>query len=60
LLRGWGRCSSLFVDSEKIENRFEANVDGVPYDAKFVFEELGYNLEPSEVGLPSDWCSYRS
>jgi CDP-6-deoxy-D-xylo-4-hexulose-3-dehydrase len=50
LLRGWGRCSSLFVDSEKIENRFEANVDGVPYDAKFLFEELGYNLEPSEVG----------
>jgi CDP-4-dehydro-6-deoxyglucose reductase, E1 len=50
LLRSWGRSSSLFVDSEKIENRFEATIDGVPYDAKFVFEELGYNLEPSELG----------
>ena len=50
LLRSWGRSSSLFSDSEKIENRFNVKVDGIPYDAKFVFEELGYNLEPSEIG----------
>jgi CDP-4-dehydro-6-deoxyglucose reductase, E1 len=50
LLRSWGRSSSLFVESEAIENRFNVNVDGVPYDAKFVFEALGYNLEPSEMG----------
>lgn len=50
LLRSWGRSSSLFVESEKIENRFNVDVDGIPYDAKFVFEEPGYNLEPSEMG----------
>ncbi|MBI4852548.1 MAG: aminotransferase class V-fold PLP-dependent enzyme [Acidobacteria bacterium] len=50
LLRSWGRSSSLFVESEKIENRFNVNLDGVEYDAKFVFEEAGYNLEPSEMG----------
>ncbi|MAZ38136.1 MAG: NarL family transcriptional regulator [Crocinitomicaceae bacterium] len=50
LLRSWGRSSSLFVESEKIENRFNVKVDGIEYDAKFVFEDLGYNLEPSEMG----------
>jgi CDP-6-deoxy-D-xylo-4-hexulose-3-dehydrase len=50
LLRSWGRSSSLFVESEKIENRFNVEVDGIPYDAKFVFEEPGYNMEPSEMG----------
>jgi len=50
LLRSWGRSSSLFVESEKIENRFNVDVDGIGYDAKFVFEEVGYNWEPSEMG----------
>ena len=50
LLRSWGRSSSLFVESEKIENRFNFEIDGIPYDAKFVFEEPGYNIEPSEMG----------
>ena len=50
LLRSWGRTSSLFGQSETIENRFNVTVDGIPYDAKFVFEELGYNLEPNEMG----------
>lgn len=49
LLRSWGRTSSLFVDSETIENRFNVNLDGFDYDAKFVFEELGFNVEPSEI-----------
>ena len=50
LLRSWGRSSSLYVESEAIENRFNINVDTIPYDAKFVFEAIGYNLEPSEMG----------
>ena len=50
LLRSWGRSSSIFVDSEKIENRFNVELEGIQYDAKFVFEEPGYNLEPSEMG----------
>lgn len=50
LLRSWGRSSSLFVESEAIENRFNVEVDGIEYDAKFLFEALGYNYEPSEMG----------
>lgn len=50
LLRSWGRTSSLFVESEAIENRFNIDMDGIEYDAKFVFENLGYNFEPSEMG----------
>lgn len=50
LLRSWGRNSSLFVESEKIENRFDIWIDGIQYDNKFVFSEFGYNLEPSEIG----------
>lgn len=50
LLRSWGRSSSLFVESEAIENRFDVQVDDIEYDAKFVFEAIGYNLEPSEMG----------
>jgi len=51
LLRSWGRSSSLFDEkSEAIENRFNVNLDGLDYDAKFVFESIGYNLEGSEIG----------
>lgn len=50
LLRSWGRSSSLFSEeSESIENRFNVSLSGTQYDAKFVFEELGYQLEPSEI-----------
>ena len=51
LLRSWGRSSSLFDErSESIENRFNVRLDGVEYDAKFVFETVGYNLEGNELG----------
>tara|TARA_B100001059_G_C17829811_1_gene583865 strand:+ start:2790 stop:4022 length:1233 start_codon:yes stop_codon:yes gene_type:complete len=51
LLRSWGRSSSLFDEkSEAIENRFNVDLDGIDYDAKFVFETVGYNLEGNEVG----------
>ncbi len=50
LLRSWGRSSSIFADSEQIENRLNISIDGISYDSKFVFEEIGYNLEPSELG----------
>jgi CDP-6-deoxy-D-xylo-4-hexulose-3-dehydrase len=49
LLRSWGRSSSLFSESEAIENRFNIHLDEIQYDAKFVFEEIGYQLEPSEI-----------
>lgn len=48
-LRGWGRGSSLFGESESIENRFNIAVDGIDYDSKFVFNDIGYNFLPSEI-----------
>lgn len=51
LLRSWGRSSSLFQEkSEEIENRFNVLLDGIEYDAKFLFELPGYNMEGSELG----------
>ena len=51
LLRSWGRSSSLFDEnSERIENRFNVKVDGIQYDKKFIFDAIGHNLEPSELG----------
>jgi len=50
MLRGWGRSSSLFSESESIVKRFKTKVDGISYDAKFIFEEIGYNFLPSEMG----------
>ena len=51
LLRSWGRSSSLYDEkSEAIENRFNIDLEGIDYDAKFVFEKVGYNLEGSEIG----------
>lgn len=53
LLRSWGRSSSLFAEaavSESIDKRFNIELDGIEYDAKFVFSELGFNVEPSEMG----------
>tara|TARA_B100000989_G_scaffold155386_2_gene115938 strand:+ start:8069 stop:9286 length:1218 start_codon:yes stop_codon:yes gene_type:complete len=51
LLRSWGRSSSLYDEkSEAIENRFNIDLDGIEYDAKFVFSRIGYNLEGNELG----------
>lgn len=50
ILRGWGRTSSVFNESESIAKRFSSKIDGIPYDSKFIFAEPGYNLLPSEMG----------
>lgn len=50
LLRSWGRSSSLHIESESIQTRFQKKIEQIDYDAKFIFEEIGYNLEPSELG----------
>ncbi len=50
ILRGWGRTSSIFGESEDIKKRFTMKLNNVPYDAKFIFDEIGYNFMPSEIG----------
>lgn len=52
VLRAWGRESSLFgekASSEQLKNRFYNKIDGLPYDAKFIFSEIGYNFMPLEL-----------
>ena len=48
VLRGWGRSSAI-NESEKIEDRFSIKLDNIPYDSKFIFEEMGYNFLPTEI-----------
>jgi CDP-6-deoxy-D-xylo-4-hexulose-3-dehydrase len=59
VLRSWGRMSTLTTgtsiktqikDSEDINKRLNIKLDGFDYDKKFVFSEVGYNFEPSEIG----------
>lgn len=49
LLRGWGRRSALFGENEDIASRFSVELDGLGYDAKYIFDEMGYNFLPSEI-----------
>lgn len=45
-LRDWGRVGN---DKEDFKNRFDFQLDGIPYDSKFVYSHLGYNLKMNEV-----------
>ena len=49
LLRGWGRSSTVFNESEDISKRFNVKISGIQYDKKYIFSELGYNFLPSEI-----------
>ncbi|HXY95188.1 MAG TPA: DegT/DnrJ/EryC1/StrS family aminotransferase [Acidimicrobiia bacterium] len=50
LLRRWGRRSEPQLwGSQKGDRRFFSEVDGVEYDNLFIFDEVGWNFEPSEI-----------
>ena len=51
-LRRWGRRSEsyLFGSRRGEQERFGELADGTPYDLIFVFDSIGYNFEPSELG----------
>ncbi|KKP77999.1 MAG: NDP-hexose 3,4-dehydratase [Candidatus Moranbacteria bacterium GW2011_GWF2_35_39] len=44
--RDWGRFGD---DNENIDERFNIHIDGIPYDRKFVYSMVGYNLKPTEI-----------
>ena len=48
-IRSWGRSSTLMKDSENIRKRLNIKLMGYDYDRKFVFQDIGYNFEPSEI-----------
>ena len=49
MLRGWGRSSSIFSESESVDKRFGYKLEGIEYDAKFIFDNIGYNFLPNEM-----------
>jgi len=52
LLRRWGRRSEvqLFGSKRGVERRFFSTIDGdIEYDNLFIFDEIGWNFEPSEL-----------
>ncbi len=50
LLRRWGRRSEpKLFGSKKGDKRFFSEIDGIEYDDLFIFDEVGWNFEPSEI-----------
>ena len=51
MLRRWGRRSEVqFFGTKRGERNFWEDVDGIRYDNQFIFDELAWNFEPSEMG----------
>ena len=48
MLAGWGRQSAL-NESEDVRIRYQSTIGGKPYDAKFIFAHLGYNLRTTDI-----------
>jgi CDP-6-deoxy-D-xylo-4-hexulose-3-dehydrase len=46
MFRDWGRIGD---NSEDIQTRFEFSIDGIPYDYKFLYGAIGYNMKSSEM-----------
>lgn len=46
MYRDWGRIGD---NSEDISTRFEYSIDGIPYDYKFLYGAVGYNMKSSEM-----------
>jgi CDP-6-deoxy-D-xylo-4-hexulose-3-dehydrase len=46
MFRDWGRIGD---NSEDVQTRFEYSIDGIPYDYKFLYGAIGYNMKSSEM-----------
>ena len=46
MYRDWGRIGD---NSENMDERFAHDVDGIPYDYKFLYGVLGYNMKCTEA-----------
>jgi CDP-6-deoxy-D-xylo-4-hexulose-3-dehydrase len=46
MFRDWGRIGD---NSEDVKTRFEFEIDGIPYDYKFLYGAVGYNMKSSEL-----------
>ena len=53
VLRSWGRSSEKYLHGTlqaESDGRFLEDVDGIPYDGMFVFEDVAYGFIPNEAG----------
>ena len=46
MYRDWGRVGN---NDERLAERFGASVDGIPYDGKFLYGCVGYNMKACEM-----------
>lgn len=46
MFRDWGRIGD---NSEDVKTRFEYSIDEIPYDYKFLYGAVGYNMKSSEM-----------
>jgi CDP-6-deoxy-D-xylo-4-hexulose-3-dehydrase len=46
MYRDWGRIGN---NSEDMVERFQSSVDGIPYDGKFLYGVVGYNMKSTEM-----------
>jgi CDP-6-deoxy-D-xylo-4-hexulose-3-dehydrase len=53
MLRNWGRSSEKYLHGTRkadSDGRFLEDVDGIPYDGMFIFEDVAYGFIASEAG----------
>jgi CDP-6-deoxy-D-xylo-4-hexulose-3-dehydrase len=53
MARCWGRSSEKYLHGSKMQDsdgRFLEDLDGVPYDGMFIFEDIAYGFIPNEAG----------
>jgi CDP-6-deoxy-D-xylo-4-hexulose-3-dehydrase len=53
MARCWGRSSEKYLYGTKVkesDGRFLEDLDGVPYDGMFIFEDVAYGFIPNEAG----------
>jgi CDP-6-deoxy-D-xylo-4-hexulose-3-dehydrase len=46
MFRDWGRIGD---NTEEMSERFNHNIDGIPYDYKFLYGAIGYNMKCCEM-----------
>jgi len=48
--RDWGKdCFCNAGQDNKCGKRFDFNIGGIPYDHKYIYSQIGYNLKPIEI-----------
>jgi CDP-6-deoxy-D-xylo-4-hexulose-3-dehydrase len=53
MARSWGRSSEKYLHGSKqadSDGRFLEDLDGIPYDGMFIFEDVAYGFIPNEAG----------